>query len=384
MTTTPSKSSAAATSTARHSALASPPAVPAHATEDTQIVFGDGILSALGVRMKEAGLAGRAFVITDDRVGSRYAGRTLEALDSAGFRPELVSVAGGETAKSLQTAAELYSWLADQRAERRDVVVALGGGVMGDLAGFVAATYLRGLALVQVPTTVLAQVDSSVGGKTAINLPQGKNLVGAFHPATLTLIDIAFLDELPPRELSAGWAEVIKTAVIFDPPLFEELERTMPQEMDRGQLLDVISRCVQWKMKIVAEDPTEKGPRMLLNFGHTIGHAIEAATGYGQYLHGEAVAIGMAGVTELSRRLGLVDGALVERIETCVKRADLPVRYEGRLVSPEQLLRAAAADKKAQAARLRWVLTTGLGSTTISSDVPEPLVLDVLRDLAVA
>jgi 3-dehydroquinate synthase len=379
MTTT-----SAATSTTPVAAAPAGAANPATtAAGDTEIVFGDGILSALGVRMKEAGLAGRAFVVTDNRVGSLHAGPTLEALDAAGFRPALSSVAGGETAKSLKTAGELYAWLADQRAERRDVVVALGGGVIGDLAGFVAATYLRGMALVQVPTTALAQVDSSVGGKTAVNLPQGKNLVGAFHPARLTLIDIAFLDELPPRELSAGWAEVIKTAIIFDPPLFEELERAHPQEMGRGQLLDVISRCVRWKMKVVAEDPTEKGPRMLLNFGHTIGHAIEAATGYGTYLHGEAVAIGMAGVAEISRRLGLIDRALVDRIERSLKRSDLPVRYDGSLVSPEQLLRAAASDKKAQAARLRWVLTTGLGSTQVSSDVPDDLVLDVLRGLAV-
>jgi 3-dehydroquinate synthase len=357
-------------------------ATPSAAAFQTDIVFGDGVLSALGTRMAELGLGGRAFVVTDDRVGPQFAGPALEALNSAGFQPEIVSVADGEGAKSLETAAELYAWLADQRAERRDTVVALGGGVIGDLAGFVAATYLRGMAFVQVPTTVLSQVDSSVGGKTAINLPQGKNLVGAFHPARLTLIDIAFLDTLPTRQLRNGWAEVVKTAVIFEERLFDELERTTPEQMDRGQLLDVIERCVRWKMKIVEEDPTEKGPRMLLNFGHTIGHAIEAACGYTRYLHGEAVSIGMAGASEISHRMGLLDRQTADRITACLSRNELPLRYDRSLATPERVLDAAGSDKKAQGSRLRWILATGLGKTHISTDVPNDLVLDVLRGLA--
>jgi len=297
----------------------------------------------------------------------------------------MIAVEGGESAKSLAGAAEVYSWLADERAERRDVVVALGGGVIGDLAGFVAATFLRGLALVQVPTTVLAQVDSSVGGKTAINLPQGKNLVGAFHQPRLTLIDIALLDALPLRERHNGWAEVIKTAIIFDEPLFEELEFVTPEEMSRGQLLDVIARCIRWKMKVVEEDPTEKGPRMLLNFGHTIGHGLEAATGYGgAYLHGEAVSIGMVGAAEISRRLGLIDGALVARIEAALRRNGLPVRYNPADVDVESVLAAMAKDKKSLNARIRWVLTTGLGQTKISDQAPPEMVREVLAGLAQA
>ena len=362
--------------------MTSAAASPALPQTETEVVFGDGNLSALGARMAEVGLAGRAFVVTDERVGARYAGPALEALASAGFHPALVAVKGGEGAKSLGTAGDLYAWLADQRAERRDIVVALGGGVMGDLAGFVAATYLRGMALVQVPTTVLAQVDSAVGGKTAVNLPQGKNLVGAFHPARLTLIDIAFLDALPERELHNGWAEVVKTAVIFDEALFEELEDTTPEAMERGQLLDVISRCVRWKMKIVEEDPTEKAQRMLLNFGHTIGHAIESACGYEHYLHGEAVSIGMAGAADLSQRMGLIDRDLVERIERSLARNGLPLRYDKSLLTSRRLLDAAASDKKSQGAKLRWILSTGLGTTKIASDVPDDLVLDVLNDLA--
>ncbi|MBI3973256.1 MAG: 3-dehydroquinate synthase [Chloroflexi bacterium] len=351
-------------------------------TAATALAFGDGILGALGQNMAALGLAGRAFVITDERVGERYGDATMAALERAGYRPALRAIAGGETAKSLAGAAKLYSWLADERAERRDTIVALGGGVIGDLAGFVAATYLRGIALVQVPTNVLAQVDSAIGGKTAINLPHGKNLVGAFHPARLTLIDVAFLDSLPLRELRSGWAEVLKTAILFDPPLFELLETAQPHGLERRQLLDVITRCVQWKVKIVKEDPTEKGPRMLLNLGHTIGHAIEAACRYETYLHGEAVAIGLTGATEISRRRGLVDQALAGRIEASLRLDGLPVRFDRTKATPEQVLAAAASDKKAQGARLRWILIRGLGDPEIVTDVPPELVLDVLEWLS--
>ena len=349
---------------------------------EADVVFGDGILSALGARMRESGFVGRAFVITHPEIAVLHAGPALEALDAAGFRPEVVTIASGEATKSLETAAELYAWLADRRAERRDAIVALGGGVIGDLAGFVAATYLRGMAWVQVPTTVVSQVDSSVGGKTAVNLPQGKNLVGAFHQARLTLIDVALLDGLPERERDSGWAEVIKTAFIFDPPLFEDLERTPQAQLDRGALLDVITRCVRWKMKVVKEDPTEQGIRIVLNFGHTIGHALEAVAGYGRYLHGEAVSIGMVAAAEISRRRGLVDRDLVDRLEAVLRRNELPVRCDPAVAAPERLLQAAASDKKSSGARVRWVLTTGLGQTHIDGDVPDELVLDVLRGLA--
>lgn len=348
-------------------------------TTGTRIVIGDGMLASLGAAMRDVGLTGRAFVITEWRVAERYGEAVMAALDAVDFRPALVAIEGGEGAKSLAQAGELYAWLADQRTERRDAIVALGGGVIGDLAGFVAATYLRGVALVQVPTTVLAQVDSAIGGKTAVNLAQGKNLVGAFHPPRLTLIDVAVLATLPPRELHAGWAEVIKTAMIFDAPLFEQIEHTRPEALSSGDRRDIIARCVQWKQRLCDEDPTEKGPRMLLNFGHTIGHALESSFGYGTYLHGEAVAIGMVGAAEISRRLGLIDRRLVERLQVSLEGNGLPVRYDARRVPPEAVLRAAAVDKKSRGARLQWILLTGLGQTTISGDVPEGLVLDVLH-----
>lgn len=348
----------------------------------SDVAIGDGLLAGLGERMQQAGLRGRAFVITDVRVAARHGTAVTQSLETAGYQPELIAIEGGEGAKSLDQAGALYARLAEHHAERRDTIVALGGGVIGDLAGFVAATYLRGVPLVQVPTTILAQVDSAIGGKTAVNLPHGKNLVGAFYPARLTLIDIACLDGLPLRELRNGWAEVVKTAIIFDEALFEELEHTRPEDMPREQRLDVIERCVRWKMKVVEEDPTEKGPRMLLNFGHTIGHALEKACGYRTYLHGEAVSIGMAGVTEISRRLGLIEDSLVSRIEACLRLNHLPVRYDPNVTAPDAIFAAAASDKKALGARLRWVLTTGLGHTKIADDVPIPMVRNVLEWLA--
>ena len=291
---------------------------------------------------------------------------------------------GGEGAKSLAQAGELYAWLAEEQAERRDTVVALGGGVIGDLAGFVAATYLRGVPLVQVPTTVLAQVDSSIGGKTAVNLPQGKNLVGAFHPARLTVIDVALLDRLPRRELHNGWAEVIKTAAIFDAPLFDTLEATPPEAMDRQAFLEVIERCVRWKMQVVEEDPRERGPRMLLNFGHTIGHALEAACGYetlparrgGGHRHGR-------GDARSAGALAWWTTPSVERLEGVLRASALPIRYRRSLASPGSLAATPPArDKKTQGARLRWILLTGLGQTTIRDDVPLPLVREVLEGLS--
>jgi 3-dehydroquinate synthase len=350
-------------------------------TADTSLVIGDGAVAGLGERMRAAGLPGRAFVITDARVAERCAGPVIRSLEAAGYRPELLAVEGGESAKSLGRAGELFAWLAGHRAERRDCVVALGGGVIGDLAGFVAATYLRGVPLVQVPTTVLAQVDSSIGGKTAVNLPQGKNLVGAFYLPRLTLIDVALLDGLPLRELRSGWAEVIKTGAIFDAPLFEALEATPVAAMSRPRLLETIDRCVRWKVRIVEEDPKERGRRILLNFGHTIGHAIEAAAAYGGYLHGEAVSIGMVGASEISQRLGLIDACLVERVRRVLRANELPLRYAPRLAGPEAIMRAAASDKKVQGARLRWVLLTGLGQTTVRDDVPLDLVREVVDSL---
>lgn len=344
-----------------------------------QTIIGDGIADDIGALLRGAGSGQKALVITDEGVAALHLEAVRRGLEAGGFEVRATAIAAGEQAKTLDQAGRLYEWLLLQRAERKDTVVALGGGVVGDLAGFVAATYLRGLPLVQVPTTLVAQIDSSIGGKVAINLPHGKNLVGAFYPARVTIIDTAFLDTLPPRELSSGWAEVIKTALLFDPPLFERVEAAKPEGMSRAEREDVVARCVRWKEAIVREDPREEGRRVLLNLGHTVGHALEVATGYAAYLHGEAVAIGLVAAARLSAGLGLLDSGAADRIEQALAGAGLPVRYTG--TTPEALVVAAQVDKKVERAALRWILLRDVGSPLVERDVPESLVLDVLAGL---
>jgi len=250
-------------------------------------------LAQLGKACARLGLGHRCAVISDTNVAPRYGKAVQRVLSQAGFDSRLVTVPAGETAKSLRTVRFCYDELAARRLERKSFIVALGGGVVGDLAGFVAATYLRGVAFVQVPTTLLAQVDSSVGGKVGVNLKAGKNLVGAFYQPRLVLCDLTTLGTLPSREYRSGLAEVIKYGIIYDAALFERLERDLPQLLEREPktLTEVVARCCDIKAEVVGQDETESGLRAILNFGHTVGHALEAISHYGKYLHGEAISL---------------------------------------------------------------------------------------------
>jgi 3-dehydroquinate synthase len=287
----------------------------------------------------------------------------------------------GETTKSLRVLEQLYEWLAEGKAERNDIVVALGGGVVGDLAGFAAATYLRGMPLVQIPTTLLAQVDSSIGGKTGVNLPRAKNLVGAFYPGHLVIIDSGLLATLPPREFRSGLGEVVKYGVIMDGPLFEVLDSRQSDLLaQEPQLLDqVVSRCAELKMEVVGEDEREAGRRIILNFGHTIGHAIEAATNYEALLHGEAISIGMSGAAEIAVAMGLFDSASCQRLQLLLKGLGLPFAARG--LAWEQVRDAMSMDKKVQSGKIRWVLPTTIGDVKVTSDVPVELVEAELKKL---
>src|SRR2546422_5072701 len=257
------------------------------------ISIGGNLLSRLGHECKRLYLGQRCAVITDRNVAPHYGQPAVETLGAAGFEPVLITVPAGETSKNLRVVESVYDQLAKQRLDRKSLIVALGGGVVGDLAGFVAATYLRGIAFVQVPTTLLAQVDSSVGGKVGVNLKAGKNLVGAFYQPRLVLCDLEMLATLPLREYCAGLAEVIKYGIICDAALFERLERDLPKLLRRepGILSAVVARCCESKAKVVRQDETENALRAILNFGHTIGHALEAISHYGQYLHGGPISI---------------------------------------------------------------------------------------------
>ncbi|MBE0479598.1 MAG: 3-dehydroquinate synthase [Dehalococcoidia bacterium] len=349
-------------------------------TESYPAFVGWGELSRLGVRMRNAGLRGRAHIVSDDRVYPLYGEKVSRVLEEAGFESDYAVVPAGEQSKSLAVAGDLYDRLVERRAERGDSIVALGGGVIGDLAGFVAATFLRGLALVQVPTSLLAMVDSAIGGKVGIDHPEGKNLIGAFYQPRLIVVDIECLKTLPRRELTSGWAEVIKHAVIQDESLVALLEGRAGELRDLGDIAaEVIACSGAAKASIVNQDEKESGVRTYLNYGHTIAHGLEAATGYGRFLHGEAVAIGMTGAAMISCRMGLIDDKVVARQSELLRWFELPVECTG--VDRERISRALALDKKVRSKKVRWVLISGIGRPLTRDDVPAEIVQDVLRTL---
>jgi 3-dehydroquinate synthase len=333
------------------------------------IHIGQGLLEQLGALLGHLPLSKKALVVTQAPVRATYGERVIRSLRAHGFEAEGFEVLDAEEAKSLAWLEKIYDRLVELRLDRRSPLIALGGGVVGDLAGFAAATYMRGIPLVQVPTTLLAQVDSSIGGKTAVNHPRGKNLIGAFYQPRLVLIDVDTLRSLPPRELRSGLAEVVKYGVIAEPALFELLERRAADVLagDAALLIEVIRACCQIKADVVAADEHEGGVRAILNFGHTFGHAIEATTGFSRYTHGEAVAIGMVWATELSRRLGLCDDGLLVRLRGLLRRFGLPTALQ----EPVQGLREALLlDKKAVGGRLRFILVERLGKVAVRDDVP--------------
>jgi len=341
-----------------------------------------GALPDLGQRMADAGLAGRAYLISDSRVHARWGAAAEEALRAAGFRVACHVVPAGETSKSLETAAAIYDWLVSQRAERGEAIVALGGGMVCDLAGFVAATFVRGLPLVHVPTSLLAMVDAAVGGKVAVNHKDGKNLIGAFYQPRLVLADVSTLQTLPPRELTAGWAEVIKHALIMDEGLLHLLEENADAVMSLEPTVtsEVISRSIALKAAVVSEDEREEtGRRTILNYGHTIGHGLETAAEYAGMLHGEAVAVGMAGAARIACRLGLLPPETAERQDALIARFGLPLRASG--IDAAKVLAAMALDKKIKSGDIRWVLLEDIGRPVIRQDVPPALVEEVVSEL---
>lgn len=345
-------------------------------TRRYSILIGPGLLETVGERLQPLGLGRRCALITDARVAPLYGARVGQSLTQAGFEVATVVIPAGEQAKRLETVGHCYDQLARHRLERKSFVVALGGGVVGDLAGFVAATYLRGIGFVQVPTTLLAQVDSSVGGKVGVNLRAGKNLVGAFYQPRLVLCDQGVFRTLPRREFAAGLAEVIKYGIIYDAPLFRRLEK----QMDRLLLLDpavlaaVVARCCAIKAEVVAQDETESGLRAILNFGHTIGHAFEAVSRYGRYLHGEALALGLVAAARLSAQLLGLPETDVQRIRRLLERAGLTTQgpVTPRLLS--RLLDAMRLDKKVSGGEIKFVLARRLGQVVWGQKVPAELI----------
>lgn len=342
------------------------------------ICIGAGILEGLGARLPAITKGRRAAVITNPVVAQLYRDPVVGSLQKAGIEAVVIEVPDGEEHKNLAWLTFLFDRLLEARLDRESAIIALGGGVIGDLAGFTAATFLRGVPLVQVPTTLLAQVDSSVGGKTAVNHPAGKNLIGAFYQPRLVWADVRTLQTLSRRELRAGMAEVIKYGAALSRPLFELLEKRLESvlALQDDLLVDVVRRCCRLKAKVVAQDERESGLRAVLNFGHTAGHAVEMLTEYRQYLHGEAVAMGMAFAARLSNARGLCRPQVAQRVIRLLQRAGLPVDIPQELFG-QPLAVAMETDKKAAGGKIKFVCLEEIGRARFELLTAEEIVAGV-------
>lgn len=350
------------------------------------IHIGPGLIDRAGAMMAPVMRGKRAFVVTDDQVAPLYLPRLEKSLAAAGIQAEATVLPAGEHSKDFPHLEALLDAMLDARCERSTMVVALGGGVIGDLTGFAAAILQRGVDFVQVPTTLLAQVDSSVGGKTGINTRHGKNLVGAFHQPRLVLADTAALSSLPRRQVLAGYAEVVKYGCIDDPEFFSWLEANGPQVIvgDEAARRHAVGVSCRAKARIVAADEREGGVRALLNLGHTFGHALEAETGFSdEILHGEAVAVGMVMAFRLSARLGLAPAADAERLERHLAKVGLPTGLSRqRKWDAARLAHHMAGDKKVKDGKVTFVLARGIGQSFLTRDIPEEAVRALLEDFA--
>jgi 3-dehydroquinate synthase len=338
------------------------------------IHVGEDLLRQTGDFLRQAGLGEKVGIITDAKVAGFYLKPVEDSLRQAGFTVAVVSLAEGEKQKNLESIATIYDRLVSERFERGSFLLALGGGVVGDMTGFAAATFLRGIPYVQAPTTLLAQVDSSIGGKTGVNHREGKNLIGAFYQPRLVLIDVAVLRSLPPRDLAAGLAEVIKYGIIADPDLFARLEAELENllRLNVAPLTEVVANSCAIKAGVVAKDERESDVRAVLNFGHTVGHALESLTGYDEFLHGEAVAIGMIQAAAISVRQGCCDRESFERIRRLVSKAGLPTEIPPG-VELQELIQHMETDKKSTAGKIKFVLCEGIGKTRFHSLSPSEI-----------
>lgn len=344
-----------------------------HPGGEYAIHLGHGVLAQTGSLLRDLDITNQVTLVTNPTVGALYSALVTESLEEAGFQVAACTVPDGEAYKTLDTAGSLYDRFIEAGLDRQGAVLALGGGVIGDMAGFAAATYLRGVPFVQLPTTLLAMVDSSVGGKTAVDHTRGKNLIGAFKQPEIVIADPGTLSTLPPWETAVGLAEAVKTGLIDDPTLFEQIEVYGP-----GPLPWIVERCMKVKVAVVREDPFEGGRRAVLNLGHTFGHAFELLSNFG-LSHGEGVGIGLATAARLSARLGLCDSSLVSRVEQVLQRLALPTRFHGH--TPEEILQAMGTDKKRRGNRLRFILLRDVGDVLVTDQVAEDDVLATLQEV---
>jgi 3-dehydroquinate synthase len=345
------------------------------------VFVGSGLIDEIGYKLSEAGLKGKAVIISDSNVYPLYGERCRKAIENKGFKSVYHMVPAGEKSKSHDVAVGIYDFLVTERIERNDVIIALGGGMAGDLAGFIAATYLRGVPWVQVPTTLIGMVDASIGGKVAINHPKGKNLIGSFYQPKMVLADINTLSTLPERELNSGWAEVVKHGMILDKDYFLLLESSCNElrKLDRDIISNVIARSAGIKAEIVSEDEKEKGKRIILNYGHTVAHGLETVTDYNVFLHGEAVSIGMMAAAIISNRLGMIEPDIIRRQRDVLQNFGLPVQCAG--ISIDDVIKRMQLDKKVKNESIRWVLLKDIGETEIIERVDTEIVIESLQEV---
>ena len=345
------------------------------------ILVGTGALAIVGGELVKRGVGRKVVLVSDPSIARLHARPVVRSLAEAGFDTAQVSVPEGELAKHLDVASSLWDRLLDVGCDRTSTVVALGGGAVGDVAGFVAATFMRGMNFAQVPTTLLAQVDASIGGKTAIDHPHGKNMIGAFHQPRVVIVDPATLTTLPEREFRSGLSEVIKHGIVLDTAYFEDVEERVPALLGRDpQTLDrVVAGSCRLKAGVVERDEKEAELRWVLNYGHTIGHALEAVTGFRRWTHGEAVSLGIVAEAMLAERLGLSRPATTERQVRLLSAVGLPVK--GLDLDPAVVVEALSRDKKRRDGRVSFVLAPEIGSFRIVPDVPSDTVRQVLEEL---
>ncbi|MBD2004282.1 MULTISPECIES: 3-dehydroquinate synthase [Cyanophyceae] len=353
--------------------------------ESYEIAIASGNLAKLGDRMISLNLGKKVLVVSNPVIFQYYGEVAIASLKEAGFEVAQITLPAGESYKTLDSLQKIYDAALENRLERSSTMVALGGGVIGDMTGFASATWLRGINFVQVPTTLLAMVDASIGGKTGVNHPQGKNLIGAFHQPREVLIDPEVLKTLPVREFRAGIAEVIKYGIIWDAELFSQMERSQYLDcldnLDPGLLQEILARSCQAKADVVSKDEKEAGLRAILNYGHTIGHAVESLTEYRVVNHGEAVAIGMVAAGEIAVNLQMWDKLASERQNALIQKAGLPTALPPGL-DIEAIVDALSTDKKVKAGKVRFVLPTQIGAAIVTDQVPRDVIKQVLQQIS--
>lgn len=346
------------------------------------IIIGSDLIAQSGVLFREHGVKGRILVVTNPTIAEWYLAPLLNSLQASGYQAEAVLIPDGEEFKSLEQANQLYNNLVEGKYDRKTFLVALGGGVIGDLTGFAAATYMRGIRFIQIPTTLLAQVDSSIGGKTAVNHPKGKNLIGAFYQPDLVLSDVATFQTLPDREFYSGMVEVIKHGVILDPGYFEMILAELPVIRKRNPevMAGVVEGSCRIKARVVQEDEQETGLRAILNLGHTVGHALESITNYQRYKHGEAVALGILAAFKIALRNNMIEEiGLEQRLALLFENLNLPTKITG--LSADGIMSLLYLDKKVEYGKIRWVLPKCIGQVVIADEIPGETVKDTLLEL---